>query len=86
MIRGTDGLITWAMLQGGKEYGVRIVPFGRGKKEILLPWKGQGDTTRLWTNLLDCVRSGSSRSATSPWRFACRRRCRWASSRIVRTK
>ena len=23
------------MLQGGKEYGVRIVPFGKGKKEIV---------------------------------------------------
>jgi predicted dehydrogenase len=55
MIRGTDGLITWAMLQGGKEYGVRIVPFGGDKKEILLPWKGQGDTRKLWENLLECV-------------------------------
>ena len=52
VIRGTDGIITWGMLQGGKEYGVRIVPFGKSiargkevqsaKKEILLPWKGQG--------------------------------------------
>jgi predicted dehydrogenase len=57
IIRGTDGIITWAMLQGGKEYGVRIVPFGRGKKEILLPWKGQGDTSKLWQDLLDCVRT-----------------------------
>jgi predicted dehydrogenase len=57
MIRGTDGLITWAMLQGGKEYGVRIVPFAKGKQEILLPWKGQGDTTKLWKDLLQCVRT-----------------------------
>ncbi len=57
VVRGTDGIITWAMLQGGKEYGVRIVPFGKGKKEILMPWKGQGDTSKLWENLLDCVRS-----------------------------
>ncbi len=57
VIRGTDGIITWAMLQGGKEYGVRIVPFGHGKKEILLPWKGQGDTGKLWANLLDCVKT-----------------------------
>jgi predicted dehydrogenase len=57
MIRGTDGIITWAMLQGGKEYGVRIVPFGRGKKEIDLPWKGQGDTSKLWQDLLECVRT-----------------------------
>ena len=45
------------MLQGGKEYGVRIVPFGKGKKEILMPWKGQGDTSKLWQDLLDCVRT-----------------------------
>ena len=57
MIRGTDGLITWAMLQGGKEYGVRIVPFDKAKKEIQIPWKGQGDTSKLWQDLLDCVRS-----------------------------
>jgi hypothetical protein len=57
IIRGTDGIITWGMLQGGKEYGVRIVPFGSGKKEILLPWRGQGDTSKLWQDLLDCVRT-----------------------------
>ena len=45
------------MLQGGKEYGVRIVPFGKGKKEILMPWKGQGDTSKLWQDLLECVRT-----------------------------
>jgi predicted dehydrogenase len=56
-IRGTDGLITWAMLQGGKEYGVRITPFGAGKPELLLPWKGQGDTSKLWLDFLECVRS-----------------------------
>ncbi len=32
IVRGTDGIITWGMLQGGKEYGVRIVPFGKGKE------------------------------------------------------
>ena len=57
VVRGSDGIITWAMLQGGKEYGVRIVPFGKGKKEILMPWKGQGDTSKLWRDLLDCVRT-----------------------------
>lgn len=59
VIRGTDGIITWAMLQGDpkSEYGVRIVPFGKGKQEIRLPWKGQGDTSRLWLDLLDCVRT-----------------------------
>ena len=56
-IRGTDGLITWAMLQGGKEYGVRIVPFSEGSKEILMPWNGQGDTKKLWQDFLDCVKT-----------------------------
>ena len=42
VIRGTDGIITWAMLQGGTGEGVRIVPFAKDKKEILMPWKGQG--------------------------------------------
>jgi predicted dehydrogenase len=57
VIRGTDGIITWAMLQGGKEYGVRIVPFAKGKEEIRIPWKGQGDTGKLWQDLLECVRT-----------------------------
>ena len=56
-IRGTDGLITWGMLQGGKEYGVRIVPFAQGKEEIIIPWAGQGDTGKLWKNLLECVKT-----------------------------
>ena len=55
IIRGTDGIIKWAMLQGGKEYGVRIVPFAKGSEEILIPWKGQGDTSKLWLDLLECV-------------------------------
>ncbi len=57
MIRGTDGLITWGMLQGGKDYGVRIVPFAKGKEEIRMPWKGQGDTAKLWADLLQCVKT-----------------------------
>lgn len=57
VIRGTDGIITWAMLQGGTGEGVRIVPFAKDKKEILLAWKGQGDTSKLWADLLDCVKT-----------------------------
>jgi predicted dehydrogenase len=57
IIRGTDGIITWSMLQGGKDDGVRIVPFAQGKEEIRLPWKGQGDTGKLWADLLDCVKT-----------------------------
>ncbi|MCC7336697.1 MAG: Gfo/Idh/MocA family oxidoreductase [Pirellulaceae bacterium] len=56
-IRGTDGLISWGMLQGGNEYGVRIVPFGGDKKEVVIPWNGQGDTSKLWEDLLSCVKS-----------------------------
>jgi hypothetical protein len=49
----------WSMLQGGgdKYGGVRIVPFGKGAKELLIPWKGQGDTGRLWLDLLECVKT-----------------------------
>jgi len=56
IIRGTNGVIMWKdfdHLSGG----LRIVPFGRGKKEIRLPWKGMGDTAKLWQNLLDCVKT-----------------------------
>jgi predicted dehydrogenase len=56
-IRGTDGIIMWGMLQGGKNYGVRIVPFADGKEEIHIPWRGQGDTSKLWADLLEKVRT-----------------------------
>ena len=56
-IRGTDGLITWGMIQGGREYGVRFVPFAQGKQEVTIPWAGQGDTSKLWQNLLECVKT-----------------------------
>ena len=56
-IRGTDGYITWAMLDGGRDIGVRIVPFGAGREEIRIPWSGLGDTGKLWRNLLECVRT-----------------------------
>ena len=58
IIRGTDGLITWAHAPGRQ--GVRRAHRAlraKGKKEILLPWKGQGDTSKLWANLLDCVKT-----------------------------
>jgi predicted dehydrogenase len=56
-IRGTDGIITWGMLQGGKDYGVRVVPFAKGKEEIKIPWAGNGDTKKLWKNLLECAKT-----------------------------
>ena len=60
VIRGTEGVIMWGMLQGGKEYGVRIVPAAENKSEILIPWKGQGDTSKLWADLLECVKTRKS--------------------------
>jgi len=57
IIRGTDGVIKWAMLAGGKDYGVRIVPFAKGEEEIRIPWNGQGDTGKLWLDLLRCVKT-----------------------------
>ena len=56
MIRGTNGLITWEELGKGKS-GIRIVPFAEGKEEIRIPWAGMGDTSKLWKNLLDCVKT-----------------------------
>ena len=57
VIRGTDGIISWKMLQGGKGKGFRVVPFAKGREEIFVPFKGQGDTSKLWRNLLDCVKT-----------------------------
>jgi hypothetical protein len=45
------------MLQGGQDDGVRIVPFAKDKEEIRMPWKGQGDTSKLWADLLECVKT-----------------------------
>ena len=86
MIRGTDGLITWAMLQGGKEYGVRIVPFGKGKKRSCCPGKAKAPRADFGRTCLTACGRVSSRNATSPWRFACRLRSRWGSSRIAKTR
>jgi hypothetical protein len=39
------------------EKGIRLVPAGKGRQEVLIPWHGAGDTARLWANFLDCVKS-----------------------------
>jgi predicted dehydrogenase len=57
MIRGTDGIILWKMIGASDCTGIRIVPAAKDKQEIFLPWKGLGDTAKLWRNLLDCVRT-----------------------------
>ncbi|MDR0520935.1 MAG: Gfo/Idh/MocA family oxidoreductase [Planctomycetaceae bacterium] len=66
VIRGTDGVMVWEMIQGrsdaSKYKGVRIVPWVNGKAdkskpEIIIPWAGNGDTAKLWKNLLECVKT-----------------------------
>lgn len=57
MLRGTDGIIIWKQINHPKNKGVRIVPVDKKKKEIFIPWQGMGDTTRLWTNFIDCIHS-----------------------------
>ncbi len=57
VLRGTDGIIEFEAGDRGSK-GIRIVPFSKNnKEEIFLPWRGMGDTGKLWTNLLDCVAS-----------------------------
>ena len=59
VIRGTEGIISWSMI-GKKGKGFRIVSFankGRKETDITLPYKGMGDTDKLWKNFFDCVKS-----------------------------
>lgn len=58
ILRGTDGLIEWKQVDHPEaRKGVRIVPAGEGKEEIVIPWSSMGDTGRLWSNFLDCIAS-----------------------------
>jgi predicted dehydrogenase len=57
LLRGTDGLIQFSGIDQHNRKGVRIVPAAKGKEEIFVPWTTAGDTSRLWTNLLECVRT-----------------------------
>jgi predicted dehydrogenase len=59
MLRGTDGIIIWKDITHRDSKGVRIVPADQKKQEIFIPWKGKGDTSRLWANFLDCVKTRS---------------------------
>jgi predicted dehydrogenase len=56
IIRGTDGLIKFGNIEHPGP-GIRVVPAEKGGKETIFPWQGAGDTGKLWSNLLDCVRS-----------------------------
>jgi len=55
MLRGTDGIIQFK--EEKDRHGVRIVPAGKDAKETFIPWQGMGDTSRLWTNFFECVKS-----------------------------
>ena len=67
ILRGTDGAIIFDDIEHQlepKNEGLRIVPAtteqDKGKpkkKEIRIPWNGAGDTSKLWSNFLDCVKS-----------------------------
>jgi len=57
ILRGTDGLIEFAAIGEHDNQGVRIVPAAKGSKELFIPWKGAGDTSKLWANFLKCVKT-----------------------------
>lgn len=57
VLRGTDGVIEF---HAGDRVspGIRVVPFNQNeRKEILIPWQGMGDTAKMWSNFLHCVRT-----------------------------
>jgi predicted dehydrogenase len=56
ILRGTDGTVVFGDV-GNLGKGIQIIPLDKGKKEIFLPWKGAGDTSKLWVNFLDCIQS-----------------------------
>ncbi|MFV2067999.1 MAG: Gfo/Idh/MocA family protein [Pirellulales bacterium] len=57
MLRGTDGIIIWKGVGHKENKGARIVPAAKGAKEIFIPWRGMGQTSRLWENFIDCIHS-----------------------------
>ena len=56
ILRGTDGTILWGDIEHFGP-GIRIVPANKAKKEVLIPWRGAGDTQKLWDNFIACVKS-----------------------------
>jgi len=56
ILRGTDGLIKFGSI-GHFGKGIRIVPAAKNAKETTIPWRGAGDTGKLWSNFIDCVKS-----------------------------
>jgi predicted dehydrogenase len=61
IIRGTEGIIQFGLRPGGKskEAGARIVRLQKKSPEDdkFIPWRGMGDTGKLWKNFFDCVKS-----------------------------
>ena len=57
ILRGTKGIIEWDGIDGKNNKGARIVSFDKKVPERFIPWRGMGDTGKLWANFLDCVKS-----------------------------
>jgi predicted dehydrogenase len=57
VIRGTNGIIDWPGIDGGENKGARIVSFDKSVPEKFIPWRGMGNTDKLWSNFIDCVKS-----------------------------
>ena len=51
IIRGTRGIITF------EREGIVVLPHGARKPSHVIKWKGMGNTSLLWVNLLECVKS-----------------------------
>jgi len=51
IIRGTNGIITF------EKQGIVVLPEGAKKPTHTIPWNGMGNTSLLWTDLLECVRT-----------------------------
>jgi predicted dehydrogenase len=63
ILRGTEGTIIFDDIEHQlqpKNMGLRICPVdkqNKAMKEINIPWNGVGNTGKLWSNFLDCVKS-----------------------------
>ncbi len=51
IIRGTSGLITF------ERQGIVVLPHGAKKPSHVIKWNGMGNTSLLWVDLLECVRT-----------------------------
>ena len=51
VVRGTNGALSF------ESNGMVVTPHGAKKPSHVIPWQGKGDTAKLWSNFLDCVKS-----------------------------